>query len=689
MGFNKNNYWAVVTLLFSGSASVNAADTEVNVLDSITVTTTRVEEKNTEVAANIGTKEQAEIKLDAPVLQKELFNSVAGVRVTQTGSTVGHMTSIRMPTNTGPYYLFLQDGVPIQSPGFFNHNGLAYTNYSSAGKAEVLKGTGTALYGSDSIAATINVLSKDISGDDGYSVNAELGSDGFKKLGVSAEKTVEGDSSIYADVSHTDSDGWRDHTAHTRDEVTIKHTQYIDDNNELKTVFIANKTDAEMAGDLIGLDELYNNTTSVGNIASAISSGLEINRKFDFVRLSTELINDYSKDIQLNTTAYLRTNRNRYIATWENNLPQNDSKENTIGLMFKADITSGEFNYIAGIDTEYTQSSREYTQLFNYVPSGWGSAVDAGKIYDYEVDFYSVSPYLRTEYDVNDKLQIAGGLRYDANGFDYTNNLADGQYGSSSYSRASDDTDPDFTHLSPKADLSYKPTINELIYFRYANGFRIPSASRLYSLRTNNIAFTLEPEKSNSFEFGYKKAAASYEFGASVYHMTIEDTIVGRKNASNETFYVNGDDSIHKGLELSLTSELSNQFKTKVAYSYSEHNYNNDIQYGDNEQAAAPNDIANVRLFYTPDQLKTLTAMLEWEHVGDYWLDDDNTIKYKGYDAGHLKVTYDPEKNLSLFFKVNNITDRVYAETASFSYGSERYTPAAPRQFFAGMKYKF
>jgi hypothetical protein len=29
---------------------------------------------------------------------------------------------------TSPYYLMLQDGIPVQSSGFFNHNGLAYTN---------------------------------------------------------------------------------------------------------------------------------------------------------------------------------------------------------------------------------------------------------------------------------------------------------------------------------------------------------------------------------------------------------------------------------------------------------------------------------------------------------------------------------------------------------------------------------
>jgi outer membrane receptor protein involved in Fe transport len=81
--------------------------------------------------------------------------------------------------------------------------------------------------------------------------------------------------------------------------------------------------------------------------------------------------------------------------------------------------------------------------------------------------------------------------------------------------------------------------------------------------------------------------------------------------------------------------------------------------------------------------------MLEWEHVGSYWLDYKNKKKYKGFDIANLKVSYNPNKGLSFFSKLNNITDKIYAETGSIDYGKERYTPAAPRQFFVGIKYNW
>lgn len=659
------------------------------VLGSITVTATRTKEKKTDVPASIDSKDQREIELDSPILQKELFNSIAGVRVTQTGSTIGHMTSIRMPTNTGPYYLFLQDGIPVQSSGFFNHNGLAYTNFTSAGSTEVLKGAGTALYGSDAVAATINVVSKKPSGEKEFGIKTEAGSDGFARLGVSGGGMIGETADISVEFSHAKSDGWRDHTAFERDELSITHYIDVDDNNSFKTVLSANRSDAEMSGSLIGLDELKNNPSSVGDIESALASGLEIKRKFDFARLSTEWTRNISDTTELSTIAYLRSNRNRYTATWERNLPKNDSKEKTLGLMFKANIDKDKYHFITGLDAEYTKANRKYTQLFDYVPSGFGSSVLTGTIYDYDVDYFAIAPYLRTEYDISDRLQIGAGLRYDTNSFDYTNKTDDGQYASSSYLRASSDNDPTFNHLSPKLDVSFKPDENQLFYARYANGFRIPQASRLYSLRTNNIDFTLDPETTDTFEVGYKKATGRHEFGTSIYHMTIEDTIVRRENVDGDRFYLNGDKTTHKGLELSLSSKLTSQFSTKFAYSYSKHEYDNDAVYGDNEQAAAPNDVANARLIYEPSQVKGLMAMFELEHVGSYWLDDENTKKYGGYDVGHLKLSYKPNKKLKLFAKVNNITDKTYAESSSISFGKEKYTPAAPRQFFVGLEYNW
>lgn len=667
----------------------NNHSTKVDQLDTISVTANRDEEATLDVSASISVIDQQTISLDQPNYQKDLVNSISGVRVTQTGSSLGHMTSIRMPLNTGSYYLFLQDGIPVQSSGFFNHNGLAYTNFTSAGSAEVLKGAGTALYGSDAVAGTVNVISKDPSTKPGYSIASNIGSDGFYKLGLSAGHQYSNSDSIGLSVSHTESDGWRDHSRSKRIEANITHFTALDDRNAFKTILAVNSSEADMAGSLIGLDALKENPESVGDIQGALDSGLTIQRKFDFARLSTEWTHYLNDSIELSTIGYLRSNRNQYTATWENNLPKNDSKTNTLGLMFKADIDENYVRWTMGLDLEATNANRTYKQLFDYVPSGFGSAVPAGDIYDYDVSYLAFSPYVQSEFELSDSLQISGGLRYDTSQYDYDNNLSDGQYESSSYSRPSSNNDPHFKHLSPKLSATYRLDQQQNIYARYANGFRIPQASRLYSLKTNNIDFDLDPEVSDTYEVGYKLSSDQHRLDAAIYFMTIDDTFTQRENTDGERYYENGGETHHKGVELTWLAKISEQFSSRIAYSYSEHEYVNDVEYGDNEQAAAPNDLANLRLIFSPKNVAGLKAVIEFEHVGKYWLDNDNTKSYSGYTVAHLKTDYQINKQLKVNAKINNFTNKVYAESANFSYGREKYTPGSPRQFFAGIEYGF
>ncbi len=685
----KKNLTLSSAILLSLSNSLVADDSTVDVLDTISITATRAEEKTLAIPASVGVIDKQKIALDKPNYQKELFNSISGVRVTQTGSTLGHKTSIRMPLNTGSYYLFLQDGIPVQSSGFFNHNGLAYTNFTSASSAEVLKGAGTALYGSDAVAATVNVISNDPSLDPGVKLSSNVGSDGFIKLGLSAGKTYDNGSSLGAEISTSTSDGWRDHTQSERTEMSLTHLVEIDDNNIIKTIITSNSSNAEMSGSLIGLDELQDNPTSMGDIQNAVDSGLDIRRKFDFTRLSTEWTHFLNDEVELSTIAYIRNNRNQYIATWQKNLPKNDSKEKTVGVMFKADIEGDKEHWMLGTDLEITQSSRSYQQLFDYVPTSYGSSVPAGEIYNYDVDYIALSPYVRYERDLSNKMLLTAGLRYDTNSFDYTNNLADGEYASSGYSRPDSSVDPSFNHLSPKLSLSYKIDDEQNTYVRYANGFRIPQASRLYSLSTNNIDFDLNPEVTDTIEVGYKVAKRTYQIETALYYMTIDDSIVRRTNSNGDRYYVNGGKTTHKGVEITLTNRINKQFSTKVSYSYSKHNYVDDLVYGNNEQAAAPNHLANLSLTYKPKSITGLTMQFEIEHIGEYWLDDQNTRTYDGYDVAHLKVNYKVSKQLKLSAKINNLTDEIYAEDATYSYGKEKYTPGAPRQLFAGLEYSF
>ena len=672
-------------------ASALLADSVVEIAP-ISVTATGVNENVLEQPLSIATKDEKEIQLDQVIYQKDLLNSLSGVRIEQTGSVIGHMTSIRMPIGTGPYYLFMQDGIPVQSSGFYNHNGLAYTTFQSASSVEVLKGAGTALYGSDAVAAVINVKSaKKPSKQKEISIKGMGGSYGYVSGGVEVSDTIDKDNAYRANASYMHSKGWRDHTKADRAEANIRYDHTLNDDNDVKILFNFSKTEAEQADSFNDYANIENGSTAASddpNYFTALEK-TDVKRKFDYAKISAEFNNYSYDDLEITMTPYLRYNRNRYVATWEKNLPSNDNELYTFGFLQRNTYEQNWGKVVFGFDSEYTKSSLKYNQDFDVTTTGWGAKTyTAGALYDYDVDYFAIAPYVHVDYMITKKIKLSPGLRYDYNHYDYTNNLAaDSTDSSNTYFRPADRKDS-YNHLSPKLALSYMPTNDVNIYARYANGFRIPQATRLYSVKVGYENINLDAEKSNTYEIGFKKSFSKKSFfELAAYYMTISDTIIRDRNTGG---YRNGGSSIHKGIEASLKSEITKEFESSVSYSYSKHNYDNDPTLGDNEMAGAPNNLANARLFYMPAYLKGLKVMAEWQYVGSYWMDDAHTVdKYKGYSIGNLKADYKYSKKLSIFGKVTNITDKKYAVSARYAYGKEDYTPADPRSFYAGIEYKW
>ena len=678
-------------------ASALFADSIVEI-SPISVTATGIEEKVIEQPLSIVTKSEEEIKLDQVIFQKDLLNSLSGVHIEQTGSVIGHTTAIRMPENKSAYYLFMQDGIPVQSSGFFNHNGLAYTTFQSATSVEVIKGAGTALYGSDAVAAVINVESlKAPSKTKVVSIKGMAGSNGYGSGTLEMSDTIDKDSGYRANISYMHSDGWRENTKADRAEANIRYDQTVNDTNDLKFIVNFSKTEAEQADSFTDYAKIKDGSTDASDNTGYYTAleKTDIKRKFDYARLSLEWDN-YSVDgLEISTTPYIRYNRNRYVQTWfPESYPSNDNELMTMGLLQKNTYEASWGKLVAGFDAEHTQSTLKYNQNFDMLGVS-GKNYYAGPIFDYNVAYTAVAPYLHTEYKILNELVMTAGLRYDYNHYDYTNNLADGVVSTATYYYRPGDRTDTFSHLSPKLSLSYKPREDTNIYLRYANGFRIPQASRLYS-QTAKVTQTdnLNPETSNTYEIGIKKEFVSKSyFELIAYYMTIEDTITKYTGATTD-YYANGGSTIHQGIETTFKYQATKEWGAYLAYSYSTHNYDNNPTYKDNEISQAPNNLGNARLTYAPSYLHGFRVMGECQYVGSYWMEDTHDAgKYDGYTIGNIKADYSVNKALNFFAKVTNITDERYAISASAKVRSSStsydYSPGDPRQVYAGLEYRW
>jgi outer membrane cobalamin receptor len=153
-----------------------------------------------------------EIELVGATHSSEVLNRVAGAMI-QRGSGEESLTAIRSPVLTGAgscgAFLLLENGVPIRPVGFCNVNEMLEINTEQADAIEVLRGTGSALYGSNAVHGTVNVLQDAPSKLPSSAAEALFGPDDYYRVEVEgAHKDAPLEASVKGLYAHDG--GWRD-----------------------------------------------------------------------------------------------------------------------------------------------------------------------------------------------------------------------------------------------------------------------------------------------------------------------------------------------------------------------------------------------------------------------------------------------------------------------------------------------
>jgi outer membrane receptor protein involved in Fe transport len=669
-----------------------------NNIERITVTATRKEALDTDLAMSVHGVGKDEMGLDNGQHVAESLNSISGVLIDQLSGGQGHKAAIRMPINTSGYYLYLQDNVPLQSPAFFNHNALWWSSFNSnVARMEVLKGAGTALYGSGAVAATVNIISAPVADEPETSLDVMLGEYQYGKVQMSHSNKIDDKNSFRISGSYLNNDGWRDHTASERLELNLRHEYEISAQESLITTLNVSDLEQEMAASLN--DKKFENDRTDSGLSDEVLASDPL-RKTQYMRLAVQWDKTVGDNLY-SLIPYLRYRTNDYTATWNQNMPKVESNVKTAGLLGLANFQhSSDSETTVGFDLELTEGDQLSYQPLDYETSGWrpDTYVEGEKFYDDTTTYLSISPYIQHKRALTDKLDLTLGARYDYAKYDFENHL--GEYGDIGHGKISlEDRSDDFSHFSPKASLNYHLSDDSSIYARYANSFRIPTAGSLYHLTTKDSSEPkpVDPEVSDTFELGYKTNLENITFDAAIYYMDVDDGIVRAYNDEGQRYLTNASRVIHKGIEAAVDWVVTTDFNVSLAYSKSKHEFDEDEKYSGNEMAMAPGYIANLRLRYAPFYLQGFSSMLEVQSIGEYWMDDANSSDpdtgeariYDGYTIVNLKARYQVSTQLSLNARMLNLSDKVYAQEAQFRYGKNSWSPGAPRTFYIGLNYQW
>ncbi|WP_018990042.1 TonB-dependent receptor [Aromatoleum toluclasticum] len=679
-----------------------AAEAE-TILEQVTVTGTREKERLVETPASVGAVKAEALAADKPAHPAQVMNQIPGAAVAVTNGE-GHTTAIRQPFTTSPVYLFLEDGIPSRSPGFFNHNALYEINIPQSGGIEVNRGPSSALYGSEAIGGVVNVLTRVPPRKTELGGSVEMGENGWRRALLSGGSGYE-NGGFRADLNFTQTDGWRDDTAYDRKSGTLRWDQFIGDSTSIKTVLGFSEIDQDTGANSPLVREDYKHDPTRNYLPIAF-------RKVSALRLSSSFEHE-TADSLLSITPYVRDNSMDLLASFALRFDPSlaETRNQSYGLMAKwrQDFVPMRARLIAGIDLDVSPGSRRENRV-NATTRGSGASQEfiaytlGPRIYDYDVEYRGISPYLHGEISPTDRLRLTAGLRYDDMRYTFRNDFAAGvvQVGGSFYGQAADTT-VSFRRATPKLGATYALSQDTHLFASYNQGFRAPSESQLFrpsratsresALALAQSALELDAIRADQIELGVRGVVAGVSYDLVAYDLTKHDDIVSQRDPeTTQTITTNAGKTRHRGIELGLGAPLHRAVRIDVSMSYAWHEFESwkteRDDFGGNEQASAPRFMSNTRLTWTPTA--AIRTQLEWSRIGSYWLDDANTVKYGGHNLFNLRGNYALNPTWSLFGSIQNLTDKRYAESAQLSTRSTPvYSPGLPRTVIAGVEAKW
>ena len=313
---------------------------------------------------------------------------------------------------------------------------------------------------------------------------------------------------------------------------------------------------------------------------------------------------------------------------------------------------------------------------------------------------YGAAAFGELRYQITNKLQVTGGLRYDVehrvaefNGFgDLV--LTGGQFNELV---ADTSLSGDYSALSPRLAVRYQPNPNSTLYASYSRGFR---AGGINTRRAPLGALqTFDPEFSNNYEVGYKVALAKFPLSLAATAFWIDWTDLQFFNVLPNMAFArtNVGDATSRGLELEVSTAPLAQLRIDVSAGYNETQYEDfllsrftgETNVGGNRLSNAPIYTGYAAVTYDVDLGKDwlLQPRLDYRRVGEQFTDIQNDIRVTPYGVANARLALSHGRyTLSLWGR--NLTDERY-----LAYGSpdssftRRSTIAPPRTYGLTIQY--
>jgi outer membrane receptor protein involved in Fe transport len=658
--------------------------------EEIFVTATRYPVMVLELAGNTARLDAERIELLNASHIYDTGTQVPGTWITR-GNGQESITAIRSPALTGPgscgSFLFLEDSLAVRPTGFCNVNEPFEMLSELASAIEVIRGPGNALYGSNAVHGTLNVLLPDPGPDIVY-VSGETGPDSFMR-----GKLLWGDGAgagsgtgLIGGLLYDHDDGFRDSSGYSQAKGFLKYGSDLR-GGQLEVGLSGTLLDQQTAGFIYG-ENAYRDAT-----LRHTNSNPDAYRKANSQRLNASWEPDTNDaDDGWTLLAFLRRSEMDFLQHFLPGQPVEKNGQISGGATLLRYMTLGPARITAGFDTEIANG---YLKEIQSSAETGNPPRPQGRHYDYDVWQYLASPYAQAELPLDDSWTLTGGLRYEWLRYDYDNRMLAGNTrddGSTCtppclFNRPADRSD-DYTKLAPNIGLLLRLNAENSLYLTATRGFRAPQAAELYRLQAGQNVADLNSESIDSLELGWHHQAAHLDFSAAAFAMHKDHYILQDSNRYN----VSDGESRHVGAELDIDARSDNGLYAGLAATWVKQTYAFSQQIAGGENISSGNDIdtaprtlGSLHLGWSVDPW---LAEIEWVHQGRYFLTAEQNQRYAGHDLLNLRAAWSINRSWRMTARINNLNDTLYADRADYAFGDYRYFPGHDRELFLEISYQ-
>jgi len=678
----KNIRALLLCSLLLASANAQTADTnKMYTLDElmnmeITIATgTPVAQKLAPAVTSIITSD--EIRKSGARTLHEALESVPGLHVYPAkGFAMKQNISIRgIQTVINPQVLILIDGIPLRTT-YYGSPAMMFTMTTSViHRIEVIRGSGSALYGADAFSGVVNVITKkwanisdeaglrygsfdtyeawvnkraevgevtiglalsltNSDGDDGRIIQKDAFSASPASLAPGALDSRYDTMYLHADAAYKDFE--LNILGDISDDIgngpgasqTLDHTGHVERYSLIADLKHTNKT-------------LFDDTT----ITSGFSySTYEVKPQYNVFPAGAVLpFGTFPDGAQINPTL----KENNYLA-YVNAIYTGIDKHTInsgIGYTYGKAFTKHETNFGAGVA----------------VPGTLTDVTDTPFVFmnDKSRDSYYV--FIQDEYTINDRFGLTSGIRYD--------NYSD--FGGT---------------VNPRIALVWQANDDVTVKTMYSKAFRAPAFNELY-LQNNPLTLgneNLQPEEIDTYEIALDYRAPIHT-KLNIFYYKAKDLIDYANDALPATTRSarNSKDQNGYGLELELEYNINKDFVLRGNYSY-QHSEDADTK---DRVADAPVHQAFAQVQYHPSQEWNVNA--QYHYIGKrYRVISDTREAMSGDSLVNLTIERKKIlKNVDMLVSARNLFDADYREPSNGQI-AEDY-PMQGRYVYAELRYTF